>query len=164
MHRYATALLLVAALSMSAQTLTPKPSPALDTLNQAAKDVNTDQSNLNTLIQQARASLDQNQKAITDELTKIQKGVNDDLAKDKKYKDRLDKMQSLQKQLQDLGAKANNELNRNGGAIQQKLQGEQAVMTGLIPVIRKENGWADTVQYNSATQQWADSAKPAEKK
>jgi predicted RNase H-like nuclease (RuvC/YqgF family) len=164
MHRYAT-LLLFAAMAAAQQpttpTLTPKSSPAAESLAQMAKDQTEDQKHLNDIFQQARHNLDANQKALNDELAKTQQALEAKLKADKHYKDDLEHIDGLKKQIQDGSSKAQNDFMKSVGPIQQKLQTESVQVQGLIPVVRKENGWPDTATFATDTQKWTDAAKPA---
>lgn len=134
--------------------VTVKSSPAADALVSAAKDLSTEKKSLDVALQQARSTLDTSQKAIKDQLTALQKDLNDKLKADKKYAPDLDKMEKLQKQLQDSGNEATNKFNQVGGPISTKVAQDQALIDGLIPVVRKENGLPDTATFDVETQTW----------
>ena len=138
-----------------ADTVTVKDTPAAQSLDKLAKDQASDQKAVNDLFQQARHSLDANQKALQDELQKQTKDLNDKLAEDKHYKPMIDKIKDLNKQLQDVQAKAQAEFQKNAGVLQQKVQSELYQVQALIPVVRKENGLPDNAQYDAQTQKWS---------
>ena len=135
-------------------TLTPKDTAASQVLAQLAKDHAADQTALNTKFQQARASLDQSNKSLNDQIASLQKALQDDLNKDKKYKPRLDQITDLQKKLGENGSNANLAWQKDVAPLQQKVLTEQAQIDGLVPVIRKENGFPDNAAFDAATGKW----------
>lgn len=144
--------------------MTPKATPASQSLDQVAKDQDTNTKNLNTIYQQAKSVLDSTQKALSDELDKSQKAFDAKVQADKHYKSDLDHIADVKKRLAENSTKAQNDFNAKAAPISQNLQLEQAQIQGLIPIVRKENGWPETVNYNLSTQKWADASKPAEAK
>lgn len=136
-----------------------KDSPASQSLAQLAKDQVVDQKHLNDIFQQARTSLDQNNKALNDAVVAAQKELNDKLNEDKKYRPMMDKLKDLQKQLQEAGQKAQQDFQKSVGPIQQKLNMESAQIQGLEPVVRKENNLPDNAVFNAATGKWSVAKK-----
>ena len=136
-----------------------KDTPASQSLVQLAKDQEADQKHLNDIFQQARSSLDSNNKALQDELTKSQKALDDKLKADKKYRDDLAHIADIQSQITNAGTKAQQAFQQSIGPIQQKLNMASAQVQGLIPVVRKENGLPDTATFDMATQKWTNPPK-----
>lgn len=132
-----------------------KDTPASQSLAQLGKDQAADQKKLNDLFQQARSSLDSNNKALNDSVAAAQKELNDKLNADKKYRPMLDHLKELQKQLGDAGNKAQADFQKEVNPIQQKLQMESAQISGLEPVVRKENSLPDSAIFNAATGKWS---------
>lgn len=153
------ALFAVATLPCLAQT-----SPASEALDHAAKDVATEQKSYDTALMQAKSTLDASMKDLQKQSADLTKSLNDQLAADKKYKPMLDKISVLQKQLQSLSSDASQKFAPTAGPIQNQIATDKALVDGLVPVVRKENGWPDTATYDSATQTWKGIPPAAEKK
>lgn len=144
--------------------LAPKDSPALQTLIQLSIDKAADQKAFDIKLQQARSSLDQAQKALNDQLQSEQKDLNGKLQADKKYKPLLDQIADTQKKVNEAGQAAQATFTKDAGPIQQKVATEAAQIEGLIPVVRKENGFPDNAAFDVATQKWSEApAVPAMK-
>jgi len=143
-----------------AQTpLTPKDTPASQVLAQLVKDHNADQKAFDVKRQQAMSTLDQSNKTLSDQVAAMQKALMDDLNKDKKYKPRIDQINGMQQKLQTNGANANQAFQRDVGPLQQRVLTEQSQIDGLLPVIRKENGFADNAVFDPATGKWSEPKK-----
>lgn len=148
--------------ALFAQTPTPatptevtvKSSPAEDALVKAAKEAASSQRAYDTLLQQARSGLESNQKDIAKQLTDVQNDLNAKLKEDKKYKPLVDKIIALQQQLSDASKTAQNNFSQQSGPLQQQLNTDNALIKGLIPVVRQENGLPETVKFDSNTQKW----------
>lgn len=155
-------LCLSGALTVASQQLSlePKPSPTTESLNATAKKQAEDQKRLNDAYQQARSTFDANKKVLADDLTNSSKALEVKLQADKHYKVELAHIDQVKKQLNDLGAKANQDFTRVITPIQQRLTEEDAQSKILIPIVRQENGWGPTATYNLSTQKWSD-IKPA---
>jgi hypothetical protein len=134
--------------------VTVKDTDANKELIRLAKDQAEDQKRANDIFQQARTSLDQNNKALQDELTKAQKDLNDKIKNDKKYRDDFAHIEGLQKQITDAGAKAQTSFQNAISPIQQKLDLESKEMQGIESVVKRENGFGDDVQFVPATGKW----------
>jgi hypothetical protein len=134
--------------------VTVKGSPAADALVSTAKDLTSEKKSLDTALQQARSSLDLSQKTLRDQLMALQKDLNDKLKADKKYASSLSQMETIQKQMQDAGNAANSKLQQSAGPISAKVAQDQALIDGLIPVVRKENSLPDTATFDVGTQTW----------
>lgn len=154
-------LILAASTLAGGQTITVKSSPAEDALVQAAKDLSAEQQTVNTARQQAINSLNASQKDLQQQLQATQKELTDKLKADKHYAPLMDKIDTLQKQLQEAGAQAQQEFNQKAGPIRSKMNTDSALIIGLIPVVRKENGLPDTAIFDPVTQTWKN---PAAKK
>ena len=142
-----------------ADQVTVKDTDASKALTQVAQDLVKDQKSLNDLFQQARSSLDKNNKTLTDAIAAAQKELNDRLQQDKKYKPELDHIADLQKQLTEMGQKAQTEFSRNVGPVQQRVVNEQAQIQVLEDVVRKENGFPKEAEFNLESQKWSNPAK-----
>jgi DNA repair ATPase RecN len=134
--------------------LTPKDTPASQTLNQLAKDKATDQKVWDTKLQQARFGLDQQQKTLNDQLQTVQKDLNAKLQADKKYKPLLDQIADTQKKINEVAQSAQANFMKDMGSVQQKLNMEATQAQGLVPVIKKENNFPDNATYDLDTQKW----------
>lgn len=151
-------LLMLSAYAMTfgqTPSLTPKDTPASQTLTQLAKDKSADQKAFDAKLQQARFSLDQAQKALNDQLQTEQKDINAKLQADKKYKPLLDQIADTQKKIGELGQTAQANFVKDNGVVKQKLDMETTQAQGLIPVVRKENGFPDNATFDLDTQKWS---------
>lgn len=159
------AIFAIAAATLSAQApLTAKSSPASDALVAAAKEQATSQKSLDTILQKLRSELiSQQQKDQTDIQAK-NKALLDKLKADKHYAPMLAEIDNIQKDLNAIQQKFQNAFNQEAGPAQQKLQADNSLVSGLVPVVRKENGFPDDAQFDAATQTWKvpQPAKPAE--
>ena len=139
-----------------------KSSPASDALIAAAKEYTSSQAALDTMRQQAMSALQQNQKALQDQLTAAQKSLDDKIRADKKYKSEFDNIANLQKQLTDINTTANTKFGQQASPLMQKINTDKPLMDGLIPIVRKENNLPDNAAFDEKTQTWSVPAKPAE--
>lgn len=160
------AAMIILFLSMSAlahgQIVAVKPTPASDALVHAAQDLTTEQKSFDTALNQARSTADASQKSIQAEMKKASDDLMVELKADKKYKDKLAAIDVLQKNLQNAGQQAEQKFQQEVGPIQNAIGKDKALIDGLIPVVRQENGLADTATFDSATQKWS-APKVAEK-
>lgn len=140
--------------------LTAKSTPASDALGELARDQTADQAALNTKLQQAKYSLDQSNKALGDQIQTVQKDLMAKLNQDKKYKPMLDQIADLQKKLNENQTNASNAYQKDAGPLVQRVQSETAQVQGLIPVVKKENGFPDNATYSVETQKWTVPAAP----
>jgi|ERR1700721_1797657 len=138
-----------------------KDTAASQTLVDLAKSEVSDKAAMNTKFQQARGSLDQNVKALNDELKKTQKDLNDRIKADKKYSSEFAHIDDLQKQIQTANQTADDAFRKDAGPLQQKLQTEIAQIDGLVKVVKKENDLPDSATFSDETQKWT---VPSEKK
>lgn len=141
-----------------------KSTPASDALVAAAKESKTERDSIETIRQQAISTLQSSQKSLGDELTSTQKQLTEDLNKDKKYKPMVDKIADLQKKIQDLGQTASAKFNKDTGEIQVKIASDNALINGLVPIVKKENGLPDDAVFDQNTQKWTVPTKPEDKK
>lgn len=154
--------LLIAPALLAQQPAKPKPtvditvksSPAEDALVKAAKDVATKQQAYDAMLQQARGTLESNQSAIAKKLTDAQNDLNTKLKADKKYKPIVDNIIALENQLSDASKTVQNSFNQESGTLQQSINTDRALIKGLVPVVRQENGLPDTADFNANTQKW----------
>lgn len=134
--------------------VTVKSSAAEDALVQAAKDLQADQQTITQLIAQARATSDSEQKDLQQQIAAKNQALLEKLRADKKYKPFLDELDGLQKQLQQEQVHLQETFGPRIQAAQVKIQQDQALVNGLIPVVRKENGLPDSAVFDAATQTW----------
>lgn len=140
-----------------------KSSPASDTLNQAAKELAASNKSMQEIIDNIRNGLNVNQKKQADQLTSLQKELQEKLKADKKYKPLMDQMKAIQEDLQEASQRAQQQFNQQTAPIQQKIQTDTALVQGLIPVVRKENDLPDTAKFDTATQKWKKAPEAAKK-
>lgn len=138
-----------------------KSSPASESLNQAAKDYQSEKTVVDTSLQQARSALENSQGGLTKQLQAAQKELNDEIQSDKKYKAMFDKIRDLQKQIDNATATAQAQFNQKVGPVQSKMNSDKALMDGLIPIVKKENSLPDTATYDSVTQTWKENGAPS---
>lgn len=134
--------------------VTAKPSPASDALNAAAKEHITEQKAYDAALQEARATLDSTSKDLQKQLVDLNKSLNEQVRADKKYKPLIDKIDAIDKQLQSAQQDVQKKFSDRVGPISRALNTDGAMVSGLIPVVRKENGWPDTAAYDESTQTW----------
>jgi hypothetical protein len=164
LRNFVYALLGTSAIAFGQTTpITVKPSPANDALILAAKEMTDEQKAFDAALQQARSTLDASQKALGTQLQDAQKDLNEKLKADKKYAPILANIDTLQKQLADLQNQAQQKFGQASAPISNKIATDKALIDGLVPVVRKENGIPDTTTFDPATQKWSE-AKVAEKK
>jgi predicted RNase H-like nuclease (RuvC/YqgF family) len=159
--KYALALLLTPALLAQTKTKTPvevtvKTSPAETALVNASKDGSSAQSAYNVMLQQARSTLDDTQKALIKKLNDAQNDLNEKLKVDKKYKPMVDNIIALQGQLSDASKNVQSKFNDQSAPLLQKINTDKSLVNGLIPVVRQENNLPDTATYNPETQKWTE--------
>ena len=129
-------------------------SPSEDALIAAARDFISSKSSLDTLLKQAQSGLDTNQKQLTAELQAATKALTDKVHADKKYAGDLAHIADLQKKLQDEQNAANGKFQVESTPIAQKNNTDKALMDGLVPIVRKENGLRDSDWFDTNTQTW----------
>jgi DNA repair exonuclease SbcCD ATPase subunit len=135
--------------------LVVKETPASRELDSLARTQTADQAALNVKLQQARAALDQSNKTVQDELTSIEKTLQEQLQSDKKYKPLLDKIKDLTKKSQDLNSTAGAAFQKDTAELQSKLQVEHNQIDGLIKVVKEEAGLPESATFDVATQKWS---------
>lgn len=143
--------------------LKPKSSPAADALVELAKSQTSDQGLLNVKMQQARSTIDQNNKQLIADIQSAQKDLQDKLEQDKKYKPLIDHINDTQKKLNESGQKVAADYQRDNGVLAQRIQNETVQVQGLIPVVRKENGFPDNAAFDIETQKWTVPKQPDKK-
>lgn len=160
------AILLALTLSgCHAQTpATPKASPASEALAHAAKDIGTEQKAFDAALHQAKATLDVSVKDLQKQNADLNKTLNDQIRADKKYKPMFEKIDAIQKQIQALNTDATNKFSQSVGPLNNQIASDKALIEGLEPVVRKENGWPDSATFDVATQTWKGIPQPAEEK
>jgi hypothetical protein len=144
----------LAEVALSQAPPTIKPSPASDTLNQTAKDLQVEQKSLDTVLQNAKATLDASNKQLQDAYNAKQKALLDDLKADKKYAPRVKEIETIVEQIKTAGSDAQNKFYAAAGPIQTKVNSDKALIEGLVKVVRSENKLPDAVVYDPATQTW----------
>jgi hypothetical protein len=164
MNRFVSAVFLVCTSAVFAQTsalapsstveITVKSSPAEIALLNAASDFNTNQKSMDTILQQAKTIVAANAKVLQDELTATQKELNDKVMVNKKYKPLIDKIANLNKELTDLSQNARTKYFQDTYPIQQKMKQDDALITGLVHVVKQENNLPNTATFDPKTQKW----------
>jgi predicted S18 family serine protease len=134
--------------------ITIKPSPSEDALVQAAKDAQLQHAEFTVAQQQAEKALSDKQKALNDKLAAINKQITDKLKADKHYRDLMAQFSATQADLQKAQADAGTAFQQQTGKVQEAIAKDNALIQGLIPVVRKENGLADTDSFDESSQQW----------
>lgn len=154
-------------MAQTSDTITVKPSPASDALNRAAQESVTQQKSFDAILSQARVAADTSQKSLQTEIQKANADLLAELKADKKYKDKLAAIDVLQKGLQTAGQKAEQKFVQDAGPLQNEIGKDKLLIEGLIPVVRKENDFPPTANFDTATQKWTlpkASDKPVEPK
>ena len=131
-----------------------KDTPASEALLQFAKDQTADQTAFNTKVQQANFTLNQNNKALQDQIAAANKDLLEKLRADKKYKPLLDNIDNLNAELATTGQKVRDDFSKDAGPLQQKLNFETDEVKTLIPVVRKENGLPDDATFDTSSGKW----------
>ena len=124
---------------------------------QFAKDQTADQTAFNTKVQQANFTLNQNNKALQDQIAAANKDLLEKLRADKKYKpllDNIDNIDNLNAELATTGQKVRDDFSKDAGPLQQKLNFETDEVKTLIPVVRKENALPDDAVFDTASGKW----------
>lgn len=168
MKQVSIAILALASLAVFAQQpasagkeVTVKDTPASLALVELAKDTVKNTKNFNDILQQAKFSLDQNNKALTDEVQKSQKALDEQLLADKHYKNQIDHIKDLQRQITESGSKAQQEFQKKVGPIQQNITDSNAQIKALIPIVRKENDLPENAVFSNETGKWTVPPPPA---
>lgn len=147
----------------SAQTkvVTPKDSPALQALKDAALQSRTDKKDVADALEKTRAALDQGLQSMTaEEQTKL-KALREQLLKDKHYKKQVADIEALQKKIADSYATAQNDYTNKTSAAQQRIAAAQAKIDSLSTVVRQENGFPDTAKFDAETLSWSVPDSPS---
>jgi predicted RNase H-like nuclease (RuvC/YqgF family) len=148
-----TAILALIPFSASAQ-ITVKPTPAADALNHAASDFQKENKSLEDLVHQAQFGGGQNAQTLQKEMMDLSNKLHVELLADKKYKGEVEAIDKVQTQLKDLQKTTQEKFNQESAPIQQAMATDNALIDGLIPIVRKENGFSDGAEYDRATQTW----------
>lgn len=143
-------------LPLAAQQITIKPSPANDSLVSAAKDSIENTKKLNDALQQAKSGLDMSQKSLSDAYAAKSKELTEELKNDKKYAGKLKELDTISKQLSDSTSQAQEKFKAYAQPLQQKVAVDNALVDGLVPVVRKENNLPDSATFDPATQTWSE--------
>lgn len=162
MKKFFGSIVVLLSIAVTGYTQTPvtvKDSPALTALLRASKDSQSEQKAYDDALHQAKSSLDSDQKALTEQLTKLSKELHDKLALDKKYKGDLDQISTIETQLKNLGQDAQNKFSAKAGAISSQLNSDRILVQELVPIVRKENNLPDSVSFDDKTQTWSDAKK-----
>ena len=131
-----------------------KPSTDSDALDSAAKDLQADQQAIDTAVQQERESLDASLKALQKQNGDLLKELEAQLRADKKYKPMMDKIDTIEKQIQTIGQTAQNNFARTAGPIQTRIASDRTIISFLVARVRKENNLPDSAIYDPKTQTW----------
>lgn len=143
---------------------TPKPTPASETLTTTAKEMVADKANFTNVLNQSRSTMDASSKQLTEALNAKLKDLQAKLKEDKKYAGALAEIETMQKQVATLQSTSEQKFQQQTSPIQQKIATDNAVINGMVPVVRKENGWPDTATFDVETQTWKDTAAKLDKK
>lgn len=143
---------------------TAKPSPASDALVKAAQESTVQQKTFDAALQTAKAALDAKVKDLQQQNIDLNQQLNTQIRADKKYKPMFEKIDAIQKQLAALNTDATNRFQQSVGSIQSQIATNNALIAGLVPIVRKENGWPDTATFDAATQTWKGITAVEEKK
>lgn len=143
---------------------TPKPTPASETLTTTAKEMVADKANFTNVLNQAKSTMDASGKQLSDALNAKLKALQEKLKADKKYSGEMAEIDTLQKQVATFQSTAEQKFQQQTGPIQQKIATDNAVIQGMVPVVRKENGWPDTASFDVETQTWKGTAEKVEPK
>lgn len=151
------ALVLSVSGAVYAQTPAPvtvKQTPSSEALVKTAQDMAVAQKSLDTMMAKARAGNDANQRPITLAIQKANEDLLTELKQDKRYRDQLAKIDGLQKQLQAINQRDNQQFSQDIVPIQVKIGSDKALIDGLVPIVRQENGMTETATFDPATQKW----------
>lgn len=151
---------------MGAVSINPsaKPSPASDALVKSAQESTVQQKQFDAAFQTAKAALDAKVKDLQQQNIDLNQQLNTQMRADKKYKPMFDKIDAIQKQIAALNNDATAKFQQIIGSIQTQIATNKALMDGLEPVVRKENGWPETTTFDRATQTWKGIPQPATEK
>ena len=167
MMKYAIAIILgcatIAVYAQASDTVPAKDTPAEQALVKAAKQLADSSKSLNDVRQQAITALTANQKTLNDQIAAKGKELNDKLKADKKYKPLVDEIEGLQKQLADLNQTATTKFQQDSAVFQQNVNTDSALISGLIPVVKQENGFDQDTNFDQATQTWKKPKAAAKK-
>lgn len=147
------------AFGQAGNPVTVKSSPASDALVSAAKEMTDEKKSYDTALGQARTTLESSQKTLGEQLQAAQKDLNEKLKADKHYSPALANIETLQKQLAELQSQAQQKFSQASGPISNKISTDKALISGLIPIVRKENNLPDTTTFDPATQKWTEAKK-----
>jgi Skp family chaperone for outer membrane proteins len=142
------------------ETITAKSSPAADALVAAAKEAAEGQKSLDVIIKDISAQLTAAQKSDQDQIVALKKSLDEKLKADKKYKPLIDQLDVLQTDLNSSQQKFQVMFNQKAGPVQQKVATDNALVQGITPVVRKENGFSPDTVFDVATQTWKAPVKP----
>lgn len=159
--------LLLSSLATDQTPVIVKPSPASDALVKIAQDLQTQQKSFDVILQQAQSTATSNQKQLQTDIQKANTDLLAELKADKKYKDKLAAIDTMQKQLNTVAQTAQQKFQQDTGPIQTEIAKDKVVIDGLIPIVRKENDLPATATFDPATQKWTvpkDQDKPADSK
>jgi hypothetical protein len=131
-----------------------KPSPAEDALVQAAKDAQVQHESFNVAQQQANQALSTKQKALQDKLNQANVQCWEKVKADKHYRDLVKQIVDAQAELQKSQTDAQAAFAAQTSKVQQAIATDNAQIQGLITVVRRENGLADTDRFDEQSQTW----------
>lgn len=117
-----------------------KPTPASDALVIAAKDQATSQASLDTILNQARTTINTNSKQLQQTIAVKTDDLQKKLKEDKKYAPMIAEIEKLQADFKSLQSNAQADFNKQTMPIQQKIASDGALIDGLVPIVAKENG------------------------
>jgi len=141
-------------LAQAPSNVSVKSSPASDALVKAAQELVTEQKSFDTMISQARSASEASQKSLQAEIQKANAELQAELKSDKKYKGKLNKIDTMLKQLQSSQQEAQSKFTQESSPIQSAIYKDKALIEGLSPVVRKENNLPADATFDPVTQKW----------
>ena len=159
--------MVVSGMAMGQSSVAVKATPASDALTHAAQNLSMEQKSFDVLLNQARSTMDANQKSLQSQLLKANTDLLAELKADKKYKDKFSAIEAMQKQIQSVSQQASEKFNQDANPIQNEIAKDKALIEGLTQIVRKENDLPASASFDVATQKWTISSaadKPSEAK
>jgi ABC-type transporter Mla subunit MlaD len=128
--------------------------PASQALVKTAKELAETRTALDTAHQQAQSALDQNKQSLQKALNEAFADLNAKLKDDKKYKPMMDRIETIQKQINTADSEANATYQQKVGPLLQKLNVDKPLVDGLIPIVRDESKLPANATFDEKTQKW----------
>lgn len=147
-------LMLSVARAEDAKELTPKDSSAQQLLVSTSKDHQTQQAAWETARQQAQASYDNDKKNLLAEAQKQEQALVTRLRVDKHYKDDVAKLDTIQKQLEELDATYTKKFGDAQAPTIQKIATDSVEIQAYEKTVRDENKWPATARWDEKSGKW----------